>query len=326
MFSNFISSKTEIHSFSSSFEFPIIFFDNYLTLIQRPFKDRFNHLRRVLYKRSNRVILIAVSVLPSQESASFDNIPRSLSCDETPCFQEGLVTKCFSLCNDAWTMMGVIGTNWNELMSQLPFSKETRDRILETPLNHIAAVTQCRAMTADCYCESCDSIVEVSRRVVKWDSYCCPYCGNVLLVLLAIIQGENNTQYMLLTPKEIMKAERMDEQLMGSLCFLCSLIVPSLLFRVSQPTVVFPTNLIATLSQLEAVEENESETNQYTVLQDALGAALLRARGVSVERSTEELEDRSVLIENVSIALLSCSPSRERECEIDGLLIVDSFP
>ena len=94
----------------------------------------------------------------------------------------------------------------------------------------------------------------------------------------------------------------------------------------SQPTVVFPTNLIATLSQLEAVEENESETNQYTVLQDALGAALLRARGVSVERSTEELEDRSVLIENVSIALLSCSPSRERECEIDGLLIVDSFP
>ena len=50
--------------------------------------------------------------------------------------------------------------------------------------------------------------------------------------------------------------------------------VTSLLFRVSQPTVVFPTNLIATLSQLEAVEENESETNQYTVLQDALGAAL----------------------------------------------------
>lgn len=38
------------------------------------------------------------------------------------------------------------------------------------------------------------------------------------------------------------------------------------------------------------------------------------------------MEDRSVLIENVSIALLSCSPSRERECEIDGLLIVDSFP
>lgn len=326
MFSNFVSSKTEIHSFSSSFEFPIIFFDNYLTLIQRPFKDRFNHLRRVLYKRSNRVILIAVSVLPSQERASLDNMTRSLSCDETPCFQEGLVTKCFTLCNDAWTKMGVFGSNWSELTSQLSFSKETRDRILDTPLTRFASVVHCQAMTADCYCECCDSVVEVSRRVVKWDSYCCPYCGNVVLILLAIVQGENNPQFMMLTPQEIMKAEAVDDQLMGSLCFLCSLIVPSLLFPVSQPTVVFPTNMIAVLSQLQAATDDENETSLYAGLQDVLGAALLRTRGVSVAVSTGELENRALVIENMSIALLSCSPSRERECGHGGPSTVDYSP
>ena len=313
MFSNFISSKTEIHSFSSSFEFPIIFFDNYLTLIQRPFKDRFNHLRRVLYKRSNRVILIAVSVLPSTEGASLDEVSRSLSCDETPCFQEGLVTKCFSLCKDAWTSMGVIGANWSELVCRLPFSEETRERILEASLTRFASVKGCQAMTADCYCESCDSVVEVTKRVVKWDAYCCPYCGSVLLVLLETVKGEDNQQFVLLTPQEIMKAETTDDQLVGSLRFLCSLIIPSLLFPVSQPTVVFPTNLIAVLSQLQTVADDDGPVDPYVRLQDALGAALLRTRGVSVATDVEEKENCNAFIENVSIAFLSCSPSRERE-------------
>ena len=55
LFSNLIVSKTQCSATSSSsllalLDFPVLFFDKYLTLMNRPFEDRFNHLRKVFVK------------------------------------------------------------------------------------------------------------------------------------------------------------------------------------------------------------------------------------------------------------------------------------
>ena len=80
LFSNLIVSKTQCSATSSSsllalLDFPVLFFDKYLTLMSRPFVDRFNHLRKVLYKHSNRILLISL------HSGQENSPSKSLSCD-----------------------------------------------------------------------------------------------------------------------------------------------------------------------------------------------------------------------------------------------------
>ena len=80
LFSNLIVSKTQCSATSSSsllalLDFPVLFFDKYLTLMNRPFEDRFNHLRKVLYKHSNRILLISL------HSGQGNSPSKSHSCD-----------------------------------------------------------------------------------------------------------------------------------------------------------------------------------------------------------------------------------------------------
>ena len=80
LFSNLIVSKTQCSATSSSsllalLDFPVLFFDKYLTLMSRPFEDRFNHLRKVLYKHSNRILLISL------HSGQENSPSKSHSCD-----------------------------------------------------------------------------------------------------------------------------------------------------------------------------------------------------------------------------------------------------
>ena len=80
LFSNLIVSKTQCSATSSSsllalLDFPVLFFDKYLTLMNRPFEDRFNHLRKVLYKHSNRILLISL------HSGQGPSPSKSHSCD-----------------------------------------------------------------------------------------------------------------------------------------------------------------------------------------------------------------------------------------------------
>ena len=80
LFSNLIVSKTQCSATSSSsllalLDFPVLFFDKYLPLMSRPFEDRFNHLRKVLYKHSNRILLISL------HSGQENSPSKSHSCD-----------------------------------------------------------------------------------------------------------------------------------------------------------------------------------------------------------------------------------------------------
>lgn len=80
LFSNLIVSKTQCSATASSsllalLDFPVLFFDKYLTMMNRPFEDRFNHLRKVLYKQSNRILLISL------HSKQNESPSTSLSCD-----------------------------------------------------------------------------------------------------------------------------------------------------------------------------------------------------------------------------------------------------
>lgn len=64
LFSNLITSRIEVSTFPSSLtvDFPIIFFDKYLLLKQHPFSHRYRHLNKVLYQRSNRILLVSIPV------------------------------------------------------------------------------------------------------------------------------------------------------------------------------------------------------------------------------------------------------------------------
>ena len=80
LFSNLIVSKTQCSATASSsllalLDFPVLFFDKYLTMMNRPFEDRFNHLRKVLYKQSNHIVLISL------HSKQNESPSTSLSCD-----------------------------------------------------------------------------------------------------------------------------------------------------------------------------------------------------------------------------------------------------
>lgn len=348
MFSNFISSRIDLLSstHSQSFDFPIIFFDRYLTMIQRPFQDRFSHLQRVLYQKSNRVILIAISSLGDEggesimkePSISMENeIIEQMEQDEQRRICESVLTNWMKLVNEKWRELGIFGSNVLNYIQSLPVSESLKIDLMKIGEKCFVCerVRSCRSMTADCYCNQCESSIEV---VVNWDSFTCPYCGTRVTPKLIIVNGirrEEVEEIQLLTPKEVNEISQEGNKILKEIIdepeeknesdsvfysslFLTSLFLPFPVFSrldvVNTAIDILPTSILSSLFQLEAIVEDCGDA--YEFFRGYIGDSLLRLRGVNVEKDTSassELSNWNELIENVSVALLTMSPNRERE-------------
>lgn len=69
------------------FDFPVLFFDKYLALMKQPAKTRVSHLYRVLYQRSNRILLLSVS-LENKESLRASSALSSSVSNEASCLDQ----------------------------------------------------------------------------------------------------------------------------------------------------------------------------------------------------------------------------------------------
>ena len=131
MFTNFISSRIDLISstHSQSFDFPIIFFDRYLTMIQRPFQDRYNHLQRVLYQTSNRMILISISSLGEdpfeieENDSSVENEERRIC--------ESVLSNWMRFINMKWSELGVFGSNLCDRIRSLPIRDSLKNELMK---------------------------------------------------------------------------------------------------------------------------------------------------------------------------------------------------
>lgn len=83
LFSNLIRSRIECSTLTSTslslLDFPILFFDKYLMLMSQPSQARVNHLYRVLYQRSNRILLLSISAKKKDSGCSLPSLSTSVS-------------------------------------------------------------------------------------------------------------------------------------------------------------------------------------------------------------------------------------------------------
>ena len=92
LFSNLIRSRVECSCMTQGaaqtpFDFPVLFFDKYLALMKQPAKTRVSHLYRVLYQRSNRILLLSVS-LENKESLRASSALSSSVSNEASCLDQ----------------------------------------------------------------------------------------------------------------------------------------------------------------------------------------------------------------------------------------------
>ena len=62
LFSNLITSRIEvtISPLSTMIDFPILFFDKYISFMKLPFDYRYSHLEKVLFQKSNRILVESI--------------------------------------------------------------------------------------------------------------------------------------------------------------------------------------------------------------------------------------------------------------------------
>lgn len=62
LFSNLITSRIEVTISPSStmIDFPILFFDKYISFMKLPFEYRYSHLEKVLFQKSNRILVESI--------------------------------------------------------------------------------------------------------------------------------------------------------------------------------------------------------------------------------------------------------------------------
>ena len=322
MFTNFISSRIDLISstHSQSFDFPIIFFDRYLTMIQRPFQDRYNHLQRVLYQTRTRMILIAISSLGEdpfeieENDSSVENEERRIC--------ESVLSNWMRFINMKWSELGVFGSNLCDRIRSLPIRDSLKNELMKMGESCVVCerVKNIRTLTLDCYCTHCESSIEVS---IHWNSFSCPYCGFVVVPKLMIVKGisiEEVEEVVLMTPEALNEAIECEDEstsnaLWYSVVYLAFRYVPFPIFSrldVYQTAVdIVPISILSALFQLEAISVDSNEC--YESLQGYIGESILRLQGVSMKRETMEERNWNELIESVSIAILTLSPNRERE-------------
>lgn len=64
LFSNLITSHIEVTISPSStmIDFPILFFDKYISFMKLPFDYRYSHLEKVLFQKSNRILVESIPI------------------------------------------------------------------------------------------------------------------------------------------------------------------------------------------------------------------------------------------------------------------------
>ena len=103
LFSNLIRSRIECSCMTKSssltlLDFPVLFFDKYLALMKQSAKTRVSHLYRVLYQRSNRILLLSVSLETKEAFRASSVVSSSLSGDVDSPDQSHFA----ALLKDAW--------------------------------------------------------------------------------------------------------------------------------------------------------------------------------------------------------------------------------
>lgn len=158
LFSNLVTSRIEVSTFPSSqtIDFPILFFDKYLTFMKQPFQRRYRHLEKVLYQHSNRILLVSIPVeAPKCEiqrevcEKEFEVIRSCVLSSWTCCYGEEM--ECFKL--------GEVECTGNEEFDK----KLNRLSFLSLPREY-------RLCTHHTFCPTCNQSLSLIVRFVVLDS------------------------------------------------------------------------------------------------------------------------------------------------------------
>ena len=254
---------------------------------------------------------------------------------------ENLIDWWFYLSEKRWSARGVWGTNFTSLLSAIHSSsgQSTIQSFAQT-CYPCERVKNCSFYSIHCFCKDCHTSIMISSEIVCENGIICPYCNGQIDGNIMIINGVSNTcktiplLSFLQTLSQLEKTKKVKEVGTEALfvnCFaLASLFIPCNVFsrlQVSRTAMDFiPMPLLRCFHQLIYIQQQQQQQQEdeyeyeyeksYSYVKDLVAECILKVRGVNTIQSTmnnDMLRNQvqQQLIEDVAIALLSCSPSSD---------------
>lgn len=297
LFSNLIRSRIESSCMPQTsslnlLDFPVLFFDKYLTLMKHPAKTRVSHLYRVLYQRSNRILLLSIS-LGSKESLRTSYVLSASVSSEVDCSGQSHIAALLNAVQTTCPSIQLCGdvVNTKESIQLCGDVVDTKDSIALAAerklLPEELQFCSCSAWCSSCQCSVDLAVVDGERNNTQSSfaslHFTCPYCSASVTPRILTPPSLFHSEPVAVTHPTCLASCSNPLQLRASVLLALSCALPCFDEWNGQSVVSLPFRLYSLWRHMR------SEASSQTSVFRCLVRALWRARGMKLceEEETE---------------------------------------
>ena len=300
LFSNLIRSRIESSCMPQTsslnlLDFPVLFFDKYLTLMKRPAKTRVSHLYRVLYQRSNRILLLSVS-LGSKESLRTSSVLSSSVSGEADGSGQSHIAALLKAVQTTCPSIQLCGDGVGAKQESIALTAERK------PLPEEVQFYSCSVWCSSCQCSVdlavVDGVMNNTQSSFATQHFTCPYCNTSVTPRILAPPSLFHSEPVAMTHPTCLASCSNPLQLRASVLLALSCVLPCFDEWGGKAVVSLPFRLYSIWRLLG------SEASSQTSVFHSLVCALWRARGMKMP---EEERDVSFCAEELLLQLFCVS-------------------